>query len=234
MGGPSRLKVMISIKDALEAREIMAACGVDMVDIKNPLEGTLGANYPWVIEESLDLLKGHSITAASLGDLTFMPGGASLAAYGVASLGVDFVTASFSRLRDRWEVAEMYATLKRAVEDPGAGLIITGYGDHQRIGGLDPLEILKGAQEADYFMIDTAIKDGLNIFDFLSPRDMTGLMEKAHEQGMGFIVAGSIRHPQIKELTTLQPDAAAFRGIVCRDGTVSRDLVKELVDRLKG
>jgi uncharacterized protein (UPF0264 family) len=38
------LKVLISIKDAVEAGEITGLKGVDLVDVKNPAEGTLGAN----------------------------------------------------------------------------------------------------------------------------------------------------------------------------------------------
>jgi len=54
--------------------------GADILDVKNPKEGSLGANFPWAIRAVVDLAAGRMPVSATIGDLDFKPGTASLAA----------------------------------------------------------------------------------------------------------------------------------------------------------
>jgi len=84
------MKLLISPKDEVEALEA-ALGGADIIDIKNPGEGSLGANFPWVIKKIKEIadLKDLEVSA-TIGDLN-LPGTASLAALGAASCGIDYV-----------------------------------------------------------------------------------------------------------------------------------------------
>jgi hypothetical protein len=233
------MEVMISIKDRKEAEEVMAAGGVDILDVKNPAEGTLGANTPDVIKEVMDLVPGDVVIAASIGDLDFKPGTASLAAYGVASLGVDYVTASMFAVKQAEEVGVMADRLRRAVDeyDSGCGLIVSGYADAGRIGAASPFDFVDSLGGADILMVDTAIKDGKNILDFATVEELIELKDRAHDSGLKLILAGSIRIPHLKEAVRAGPDILGFRGAVCQDGEAKREkvaLLKAELNRLVG
>jgi uncharacterized protein (UPF0264 family) len=226
---------MISIKDLREAGEVMAAGGVDILDVKNPAEGTLGANTPGVIEEVMALAPKGVEIAASIGDLDFRPGTASLAAFGTATLEVDYVTASMFAVRTPREVGVMAGHLRRAIDeyDPGCGLIISGYADAGRIGAADPFDFVDQMEGADILMVDTAIKDGKNVLDFAPMERLSELKERAHDQGMELILAGSIRIPHLEEALRVDPDILGFRGVVCQDGEARREKVTQLKAELK-
>ena len=225
------MKILISVKDSIEAKAVSGVSGVNIVDIKNPSEGTLGANHPWVIDEIINILPSGTEVAASIGDLDFKPGGASLAALGAASLGVDYITAAMHQVSIK-DVKTMTKTLLKAIEDLGTGLIIAGYADYKRYGGANPFEFLPYVEGADYIMLDTAVKDGKNILNFTSIEELSGFKEECHALGLKLIIAGSIRYPELNIIKKVGPDVLGFRGIVCENGVVKRGLVERLVREL--
>ncbi|MEM2426360.1 MAG: (5-formylfuran-3-yl)methyl phosphate synthase, partial [Archaeoglobaceae archaeon] len=83
--------VLVSPKNLSEAIEAIEG-GADIIDVKNPAEGSLGANFPWVISEVAKLAKKHGKeVSATTGDMPYKPGTASLAALGAAVAGADYV-----------------------------------------------------------------------------------------------------------------------------------------------
>ena len=82
------MKLLISPKNAEEAKEAVTG-GADIVDVKNPLEGSLGANFPWIIREIKEIIPEGVEISATIGDFPPLPGTASLAALGMCTLGVD-------------------------------------------------------------------------------------------------------------------------------------------------
>ena len=74
------MQVLISPISLAEAESIVDL-DVDVMDVKNTSEGSLGAQSPWIIEEIADLARRHGkSSSAAIGDLSFLPGAASLAA----------------------------------------------------------------------------------------------------------------------------------------------------------
>src|SRR4029077_2095656 len=91
IGDKGQMKVLIS-PTSLEEAEAVLAGGADIVDIKNPAEGSLGASFPWVIRGVAERLKGQPITlSATLGDLPHKPGTAALAALGAIQAGARYI-----------------------------------------------------------------------------------------------------------------------------------------------
>ena len=80
------MQLLVSPRDIEEAKRSLAA---DIVDVKKPDEGSLGANFPWVIRAIKNL--STKPVSAAIGDYDFKPGGASLAAYGAAHAGADYI-----------------------------------------------------------------------------------------------------------------------------------------------
>ncbi len=228
------MRVLISIKDKEEASEVLAAGGVDILDIKNPGEGTLGANKPWIIKEVMQLLPRGTEVAASIGDLDYKPGTASLAAYGVARLGVDYVVASFYGVKTCKQAEKLSRALKRALAEEGGGakLIISGYADYWRTGSANPFEFVKHVS-CDVIMLDTAVKDGQNILDFASVERLREFVDLAHERGMETCISGSLRIPHLERAVSIGSDILGFRGAACEAGVVKRSRVEELLSALR-
>ena len=80
------MQLLVSPSSIDEAKLSVAA---DIIDVKKPSEGSLGANFPWVIREVKAFARKP--VSAAIGDFPYKPGGAALAAYGAACAGADFV-----------------------------------------------------------------------------------------------------------------------------------------------
>ena len=132
------VELLVSPVDLKEARVAIRG-GADILDVKNPKEGSLGANFPWIIREIKEVLPKDMGMSATLGDLDFKPGTASLAAYGLANLGVDYIKAGFYGIRTRPQGVELAASLCSAVDEFPCRVVLSGYGDFRRIDSLDPL-----------------------------------------------------------------------------------------------
>src|SRR5689334_5902222 len=97
------MKVLVS---PVSPEEAWAAAegGADIIDVKNVREGSLGASFPWIIREVVRSLRGRDVTfSATLGDLPFKPGTASLAALGAAVSGARYIKAGLHGVRGHGE-----------------------------------------------------------------------------------------------------------------------------------
>jgi hypothetical protein len=229
------MKIFLSVKDSKEARKVIAGGGCDILDVKNPSEGTLGANVPWVIQEIRDIIPGDIRLAASIGDFHFKPGTAALAARGIVTLGVNYVTVSMFGVKTPDEVGEMVKKISKAIDDydPDVGLIICGYADCHRIGAVSPFDFVTEIGEAEILMVDTAIKDGKNLFDFVTVEVLQDLNDTAHAHCLETIFAGSIRLNHLPMALEAKPDYLGFRGVICEKGEVSRRKVDILHKELR-
>lgn len=69
--------------------------GADIVDVKNPKEGSLGANFPWVIRDIREITPEDKLVSATLGDVPYKPGTVSLAAMGAHVSGADYIKVGY-------------------------------------------------------------------------------------------------------------------------------------------
>ena len=124
------MRLLVSVVDADEARAA-AAAGADIVDVKNPAEGSLGAPSPAVIERVRAAVPPELPVSVAIGDMPNLPGTAALAALGAARSGASFVKVGL------WGVsteAEAVALL-RAVREAAAGAVVVAgaYADARRV-----------------------------------------------------------------------------------------------------
>ena len=236
-----QVKVLIS-PTSLEEAEAVLAGGADIVDIKNPAEGSLGASFPWVIRRVAERLKGQPVTlSATLGDLPHKPGTAALAALGAIQAGARYIKAGLHGTRDYGEAFEVMSAVARTCRDADSALlpVAAGYADYRRFGGLDPLTIVRVAQDsgAALVMLDTAVKDGTSLFDALSEAEISGFLAAARAAGLATALAGSLRAGHLGALGRLGVDVVGIRGAVCRHGdrltSIDAEMVKDFVTRAR-
>ncbi len=227
--------VLVSPKNLSEALEAIEG-GADIIDVKNPAEGSLGANFPWVISDVAKMVRKYGkAVSATTGDMPYKPGTASLAALGAAVAGADYVKVGLYGVKRDEEAKEVAEGVVKAVKgyDERKKVVIAGYGDHYRINAISPLRLPKIAADsgADVVMVDTAIKDGSSIFDHMSLEDLEKFVSMAKDNGLQCALAGNIGWGHLETIKRLSPDIIGVRTIVCekgRDSSIKRELVKKL------
>jgi uncharacterized protein (UPF0264 family) len=228
------MQLMISVVSAEEAM-VAAANGADILDVKNPAEGSLGAQFPRVIKQVTEAGAGLAKVSAAIGDMPNLPGTASLAALGAGVCGVDFVKVGLYGPRTEAEAIYLLREVKQALfEYPSVAIIAAGYADARRAGTLDPQLLPSIAARAGVTgcLVDTAIKDGCSLFDFLTPQFLQALADDAHAAGLIFGLAGSLHMQDLSVVHALGADVAGVRTAVCQDnrrnGPLDGDLVRQL------
>jgi uncharacterized protein (UPF0264 family) len=101
-----------------------------------------------------------------------------------------------------------------------ATIVASGYADAHRVGAVDPLEIPRVAADsgADLAMVDTAVKDGKTLFDFMDEEKISQFTTEIHDYGLKSALAGSVTKEQLPLLAELGCDVAGIRGAACIGG----------------
>lgn len=219
------MRLLVSVVDADEARTA-AAAGADVVDVKNPAEGSLGAPSPAVIAGVRAAVPAGLPVSAAIGDMPNLPGTAALAAHGAASSGATYVKVGL------WGVstADDAVVLLQAVRDavPGAVVVAAAYADAARVAHspLAPelLPRVAHATGAELCLVDTAVKDGRGLLEWLSPETLASLVAEAHAAGLEVALAGALSADHLPVVRDTGADIAGVRSAACGDGRRSGPL----------
>jgi uncharacterized protein (UPF0264 family) len=229
----------INTEEALEAIE----GGADIVDVKNPKEGSLGASFPWIIKGVREMTPKDMLVSATLGDVPYKPGTVSLAAMGALVSGADYIKVGLYGTSNYDEALEVMENVVRTVRENSSDAVVvaSGYADAHRIGAISPMEIPKVAADAgaDLAMLDTAVKDGKTLFDFMDMDDLQKFVNEIHDYGLKSALAGSVKKDQLKPLYDINCDVVGVRGAACvggdrNTGKIHRSAVTELKDMISG
>lgn len=222
------MRLLVSPSSIEEARSALSA---DIVDVKKPSEGSLGANFPWVIHAIKEM--AEKPVSAAIGDFDYKPGTAALAAYGAACAGADYIKVGL--MFDGKEKAyELSKAIVKAVKDdfPEKIVVIAAYSDYQRLGTISPFVAAEAAADAgaDVAMIDTGKKDGESTFAFMDADMLATFTEQNRSRGLETALAGSLKFEDLTTLKTINPEIIGVRGMVC-GGDRSDSIRPELVEK---
>ena len=228
------MKLLVSPINVEEAK-ICKLGGADIIDVKNPKEGSLGANFPWMIK-AVKKAAGNVPVSATIGDFNYKPGTASLAALGAAVAGAEYIKVGLYDIQTREQALEMLANIARSVKDydKNKKVVASGYSDYRRIKSISLSELPEVGEEAgvDVVMMDTGIKDGRSTFEFLTEQELMDFVTGAKDRGLQTAIAGTIKFKDIPSLKRISPDIIGVRGCVC-GGDRNSAIKRELVERLK-
>jgi uncharacterized protein (UPF0264 family) len=220
------LKLLVSVKDENEALEAIKG-GAHIVDVKNPREGSLGANFPRVIRRVKEIALNNVEVSATIGDLPNLPGTASLAALGAVVSGANYVKAGLFGVKTFSEAVTLMREVCRAVKEYNASskVIAAGYADFKKVNCLNPLKLPEIANKvkADGVMIDVKIKNYGKLFNLLSDNELREFVNRSHKYNLTVALAGSLDKNDIQRVVSLGADIIGVRRAVCSKG-----------DRLKG
>jgi uncharacterized protein (UPF0264 family) len=97
--------------------------------------------------------------------------------------------------------------------------ILVHYADHHLVDAPAWAPLLDFAEHLhiDKLLIDTSVKDGMTLLDWLPIEKLAGLIDTTHARFFKIAVAGSIRLADLPKLCQLSPDWIGLRGAVCSD-----------------
>ncbi|MFX1418628.1 MAG: (5-formylfuran-3-yl)methyl phosphate synthase [Promethearchaeota archaeon] len=235
-----KIRLLISPRTIEEAKIVIANL-VDYIDCKNPKEGSLGANFPWIIKKMKSLIPNDSpqLLSATIGDFPNLPGSASLAALGAAVSGADIVKVGLKGPKDEKTGIKLMRKVVKAVKDYNntIKIVVAGYADRIRMNsspGFMSIPTIAAQSGADIAMLDTYIKDNMGLFDFLTIEQLINFKNKAKNFNLEVALAGNLRMENIPSIMQISPDIIGVRTVVCEDYDRNNGSIKsQLVEALK-
>ncbi|MCE9527605.1 MAG: (5-formylfuran-3-yl)methyl phosphate synthase [Planctomycetales bacterium] len=226
--------LLVSVRDAAEAQAAIRG-GATLIDVKEPLHGSLGAASPEAWREIRRAVPAEIPCSAALGELKDVTPEqvanwrSSLAGYQLAKLGLSSCT-NRPDWKCRWQ------TVLQALP-PETGRVAVIYADWQPAGAPSPEEILRAASESSCsaLLLDTFDKSRGSLTAHLSEKELSEILAAARAAGLTTVLAGSLTLALARELLPLAPDFVAVRGAVCRAGragTVEESLVNGFAEIL--
>ncbi|HSS47049.1 MAG TPA: (5-formylfuran-3-yl)methyl phosphate synthase, partial [Burkholderiales bacterium] len=196
---------LVSVKSLDEAR-IALECGADIIDLKDPANGALGALPPGIVRETVKWVNRRCPVSATVGDLPMEPV-ALVHAVKEAAAGVDYVKVGFFPGGD--SLACIHALARHAGQ---ARIVAVLFADCH-----PDFSLLVDLAQAGFagVMLDTAEKSGGGLRNYCSAPRIAEFIQSARAVGLMTGLAGSLRLTDVPDLIKLEPDYLGFRGALC-------------------
>lgn len=224
------IRMLASVTDPEEA-DLAVEAGADLIDLKNPREGALGALPADLIRACLATVSGRRPVSATIGDLPMDPDVTAMAVSRTAATGVDIVKMGIIA------GGAPAACIEAAALARGAAALVGVI-----LADLTPPtpDLVHAMADAGFIgvMLDTGLKDGRSLRDHLSTDALADFIGQARHAGLSAGLAGSLRLADIPPLAALGPSILGFRGALCRGGArreaMAPDRIAEVIQSVRG
>jgi uncharacterized protein (UPF0264 family) len=213
----NRPGLLVSVRNVAEARVAMES-GVDLIDVKEPHRGALGACDRQTIIEIAAEVAGRVPVSVALGELRDL----DATQQHLAMPGIRFAKFGLAGMRD-------FADWKRRLVDAWANLsehvspvaVIYADADAARAPAVTEIVDVARASRCGAVLLDTFQKDGRNVLDHLSEAEIRALSQRLHKAEMLIVVGGSLDDETIPIIAQLGVDYVAVRGAACKHSRTS-------------
>ena len=202
-------KWLASVQSLEEAQTLLPVLP-DILDMKNPSEGALGALKVEIVSQIVTLIDGRCQTSATIGDLPMVAKLIKAAMIEMASAGVDYVKIG---LFPDDNLTNCILSLAETVKKLKAPVIAVIFVDKEP--DIDCLPLLK-ASGFRGVMVDTAIKNGQHLLEHWDLLKLADFVQAVHQQNMICGLAGALRYEDIPVLRRLDADYLGFRSAICQ------------------
>jgi (5-formylfuran-3-yl)methyl phosphate synthase len=208
-------KLLLSVRNAQEAGLALDA-GVELVDVKEPSRGPLGAAAPDTIRDVMRLVNRRASTSVAYGEL----------------LHHDFVRGPHRPMGDDCpdylkiglsgcqSIADWPEQWRRFLElfAQSATPVAVVYADWDRANSPLPVEVIEQARKLRRaaVLIDTFDKQGPGLLRLHSIAFLQSFIDEIHAAQMEVAVAGQLTLDDALAIAALEPDYIGVRGAVCR------------------
>ena len=233
------MRLLVSVVSEEEVASAVSG-GADIVDVKNPREGTLGGNFPHVIRGVRKQTPAGLEVSATIGDVPNLPGTASLAALGASICGVQYIKVGLFGIHNTNDAVILLQEVCRAAReyDPAIRIIAAGYADADKINSLPSLQLPAAASKAgvDGCLLDTASKSDGTLLTKHQDVQLHDFVRQCHRANLLCAVAGSLSLKDIPQICRFGADILGVRTAACSgdriNGRVDRQKVRQLKEMI--
>lgn len=209
--------LLASVAD-LPEMDMALAAGADIVDLKDPAKGALGAWEKERLRAAVarwEAAGSRANLSATVGDHSLDADAIRAAAERTAGVGVPLVKIGFALPQDGAgaALALCLAALRPLARQ--TRLIAVLFADQR-----PDLSLVPRFADAGFHgvMLDTADKAAGGLLRHMMPEALSGFVSAARAAGLLSGLAGSLALADIAPLFVLRPDYLGFRGALCAEG----------------
>lgn len=230
-------RLLVSVCNAEEARAALAG-GADIIDVKDPTQGSLGRATPEAWAAIAAAIPAGIPLSLALGELREWSVAISVPAIPTPTRWLKLGLAGMRDLADwRMTWSSLRTRFEAACPTP-IGWVAVAYVDAD-VAEAPPVEdVARAAMETGCagFLIDTWSKGGPGLVDLGIDRRLKSILPELRQQGLFTALAGSLRPEDVAAVAGWGADIIAVRTAACeagvRIGRVSLDAVRSLQQRL--
>ena len=201
---------MLASVNSLEEALLALQANVDIIDLKQPELGALGALDAQQVISIVTTLANSKPISATIGDLPMQADLIFNAVKVMADTGVDYIKIGFFPNQDWHQVIVKLQSLTQQ----SLQLIAVLFADQQ-----PDLKIIEIFARAGFtgVMLDTMNKSNGSLTQVMSLDEIQNFVKMTKQHQLLCGLAGSLRKADIKHLLPLQADYLGFRGALCAD-----------------
>ena len=222
-----RTKILTSIKSLTEIRLVLKK-GVDVIDFKDPSNGSLGALATKQISLFLKSIPSNQLTSSTIGDIEDIKTIREKVVM-LSKTNIDFIKIGF--FFDYTKI-KILKNLKKLAKNKK--IIAVLFADNKP--NLNLIREIKKIQ-FDGILIDTKNKKNGNLRNYLSTKKLKNFIKVSKKQNLSIGLAGSLNIKDIDPLIRLKPDYLGFRGALCmakkRKDNISEVLLDRVISRFR-
>ena len=221
---------LLASVNSLEEALIVLDSDVDIIDLKQPALGALGALDTQLVSQIVTSIAAKKTLSATVGDLPMQADLLFNAVKAMADTGVDYIKIGFFPNGD-WQVVIDKLSLLTV---QGLKLIAVLFADQQ-----PDLKVVEQLAKAGFtgVMLDTMDKNNGSLTHVMPFSDIQQFVTLAKQYHLLCGLAGSLRKSDIDTLRPLKADYLGFRGALCvqqqRVAAIDRDALKTITDKVK-
>jgi len=201
---------MLASVNSVEEALLVLNSEVDIIDLKQPALGALGALELVNVKQIVAAIAGRRPVSATIGDLPMQPEVIFNAVQLMAETGVDYIKIGFFP-GDDWT-----GTLKKLGELTlqKQALIAVLFADTQ-----PDLTIMATLKASGFVgvMLDTMNKQQGSLTQVMAAEQLAQFASQANNLQLLCGLAGSLRLTDLPELIAYHPDYLGFRGALCQE-----------------
>ena len=221
-------QLLISVTSIEEAK-IALDNGADIIDLKNPHAGALGALPIALVQSITQFVQQYSpntITSATIGDVPMQPQLLQAHVVEMAKTNVGFIKVGFFEADDYQHCLDALQFLTQK----GFKLIAVLFAEYTY-----PKTLISALKQAGFvgIMLDTANKNGHTLLDYYSKESLQFFTQEVRNLALLLGFAGSLKSQHIVNFKHLAPNYLGFRGGVCENNQRTQQLNAEKVGMLK-
>jgi dihydroneopterin aldolase len=215
--------MLASVTGPAEAETAIVG-GADIIDLKDPANGVLGAVALPIVRATVAAVAGRRPVSAVTGDAPMDPDRIVAAAEDMAAAGLDYLKQGVFTGRELERSIQALAPLTERVR-----LVAVLFADRA-----PDLRLLPALARAGFHgaMLDTADKSHGRLLDHIDLPQLRRFVAECDRLGLVSGLAGALEAPDIPRLLVLHPSVLGFRGALCGDagrtGPIQLTAVQEI------